>query len=127
MNPMLRILILALLTAAASPALAQSWRGTLRNTPAERFQDEDWAVFLKQVYKTLDEAPDNQTTTWERAETKRGGELTVLRSYEAKGRRCRELRVQNHGDGRKADNTFHLCSVDGKWRLVGAPQPQKKP
>ncbi|HVJ24879.1 MAG TPA: hypothetical protein VM756_13185 [Burkholderiales bacterium] len=125
---MLRILMLALLTVVVvSPALAQSWRSTLRNTPAERFQDEDWAVFLRQVYKTLDEAPDNQTTTWERAETQRRGELTVLRSYESKGRRCRELRVQNQGDGRKADNNFHLCSVDGKWRLVGAPQPQKKP
>jgi hypothetical protein len=124
---MLRILILTLLTTLAAPsALAQSWRSTLRNTPAERFQDEDWAVFLKQVKKTLDEAPDNQTTTWERAETQRRGELTVLRSYESKGRRCRELRVQNQGDGRKADNTFHLCSVDGKWRLAGAPQAQKK-
>lgn len=124
---MLRILILALLTLAAFPALAQSWRGMLRNTPAEKFQDEDWAVFLKQVYQTLDQAPENQPVTWERPETQRRGVLTVLRSYESKGRRCRELRVQNEGDGRKADNNFNLCSVDGKWRLVGAPQPQKKP
>ena len=123
---MLRILILTLLTTlAASSALAQSWRSTLMNTPAERFQDEDWAAFLKQVKKTLDEAPENQPVKWERAETNRRGELTVLRSYEAKGRRCRELRVQNEGDGRKSDNTFNLCNVDGKWRLVAAPQPKK--
>jgi hypothetical protein len=51
----------------------------------------------------------------------------VLRSYESKGRRCRVLRVQNEGDGRKSDNTFDLCKVEGKWRLVGAPQPAKKP
>ena len=123
---MLRILVLALLALAASSALAQSWRSMMRNTPAERFQDEDWAVFLKQAYKTLDEAPENQPVKWERAETRRRGELTVLRSYESKGRRCRELRVQNEGDGRKSDNTFNLCSVDGKWRLVAAPQPQTK-
>jgi len=48
-----------------------------------------------------------------------------LSSYESKGRRCRELRVQNEGDGRKGDNNFNLCNVDGKWRLVGAPQPNK--
>jgi len=124
---MLRILVLILLTLAASPALAQSWRGMLKNTPAEKFQDEDWAVFLKQVYKTLDEAPENQPVTWERAETRRHGVLTVLSSYESKGRRCRELRVQNEGDGRKGDNVFHLCNVDGKWRLVGTPQSTKKP
>lgn len=123
---MLRAFVLILLTLAASSALAQSWRGMLRNTPAERFQDEDWAVFLKQVYKTLDEAPENQPVTWERAETRRHGVLTVLRSYESKGRRCRELRVQNEGDGRKADNTFNLCNVEGKWRLVAAPQPKPK-
>ena len=124
---MLRILILTLLTTlAASSALAQSWRGMLRNTPAEKFQDEDWAAFLRQVKKTLDEAPENQPVTWERAETQRRGELTVLRSYEAKGRRCRELRVQNQGDGRRSDNTFDLCNVDGKWRLVSTPQPKAK-
>jgi surface antigen len=127
MNPMLRILLVALLTAVVSPALAQSWRGMLKNTPAERFQDEDWAAFLKQAYKTLDDAPENQPVKWERAETNRRGELTVLRSYESKGRRCRELRVQNEGDGRKSDNTFNLCNVDGKWRLVAAPQPKKQP
>ena len=123
---MMRAVILLAAALVSASALAQSWRSMLRNTPAERFQDEDWAVFLKQVYKTLDDAPENQPVTWERAETRRHGVLTVLRSYESKGRRCRELRVQNEGDGRKADNTFNLCSVDGKWRLVAAPQPKPK-
>ena len=121
---MMRAVILLAAALVSASALAQSWRSMLRNTPAERFQDEDWAVFLKQVYKTLDDAPENQPVTWERAETRRHGVLTVLRSYESKGRRCRELRVQNEGDGRKADNTFNLCSVDGKWRLVAAPPPK---
>ena len=123
----MRIVLLALLIIACAPAAAQSWRSMLRNTPAERFQDEDWAALLTKAYKTLDEAPENQPVTWERAETRRHGVLTVLRSYESKGRRCRVLRVQNEGDGRKSDNTFDLCKVEGKWRLVGAPQPAKKP
>ena len=121
----MRALVLAAAVLLSASAFAQSWRSMMKDTPAERFQDEDWAAFLKQVYKTLDEAADNESRTWERAETRRRGELTVLRSYESKGRRCRELRIRNEGDGRKSDNTFNLCSVQGKWRLVASPRPAK--
>lgn len=120
-------MVFAVLAAlAAAPAHAQSWRSMLKNTPAERFTDEDWAIYLKQVYRTLDHAPDNQRATWENPKTNRRGEMTVLRSYESpQGRRCRELRLRNEGDGRKSDNTFNLCSVDGKWRLVATPKQKK--
>ena len=123
---MIRLAALIVLAALSiAPSYSQSWRSMLKNTPAERFTDEDWAIYLTQVRKTLSEAPDNSTATWENPKTRRRGEMTVLRSYESQGRRCRELRVKNEGDGRKSDNTFNLCSVDGKWRLVATPQQKK--
>ena len=42
------LLIIALGAACvvANPAAAQSWTGLLKNTPAERFDDEDMRIFV---------------------------------------------------------------------------------
>ena len=93
-------LLFALLIAAATPlALAQNWVGLLKNTP------------------------DNQSVTWENPQTKAGGQITVLRSFESKGLPCKEVRVQNQAQGRKGDNK--LNKKDGKWRLLSASQLKK--
>jgi len=46
----------------------------------------------------------------------------VLRSFESKGRPCKEVRVRNHAQGRKGDNKLSLCKVDEKWRRLSASQ-----
>ena len=57
---------------------------------------------------------------WENPKTKHHGEITVLKSYESKGRACKDLRMRNEADGRKGDNKLSWCKVDGKWRLLSA-------
>ena len=114
-----------ILAGAASPALAQNWVGLLKNTPAEQFDEDDLRIFMDAGRKALNEAPDNQSVTWENPKTRARGEITVLRSFESKGRPCREVRVRNQAGGRKGDNTLNLCKVDEKWRLLSAPQTKK--
>jgi surface antigen len=119
----MRLIALILATACASPAaLAQNWIGLLKNTPAERFDEEDIHLFLDASRKALNEAPDNQPQSWENPKTRARGEITVLRSFESKGRPCKEVRVRNEAQGRKGDNKLNLCKVDGKWRLLSASQ-----
>jgi hypothetical protein len=36
------------------------------------------------------------------------------------------VKVHNEAQGRKGDNTFNLCQVDGKWRMLSASQLKKK-
>lgn len=116
-------LLFALLIAAATPlALAQNWVGLLKNTPAERFDEDDLRIFMDAGRKALNDTPDNQSVTWENPQTKAGGRITVLRSFESKGLPCREVRVQNQAQGRKGDNKLNLCKKDGKWRLLSASQ-----
>lgn len=105
----------------ASPALAINWIPVLKNTPAERFDEEDLRLFLEAGRKALNDTPDNQSVTWENPATKAGGELTVLKSYESKGQACKSVRVRNHAEGRKNDVTLNACRVDNRWRLVGSP------
>ncbi len=118
----MKLLFALLIAAATPPALAQNWVGLLKNTPAERFDEDDLRIFMDAGRKALNDTPDNQSVTWENPPTKAGGRITVLRSFESKGLPCKEVRVQNQAQGRKGDNKLNLCKKDGKWRLLSASQ-----
>jgi surface antigen len=122
----MRLLFAVLIAAASAPAIAQNWVGLLKNTPAERFDEDDLRIFMDAGRKALNDTPDNQSVTWDNPQTKAGGEITVLRSFESKGLPCKEVRVQSHTQGRKGDNTLNLCKKDGKWRLLSASQTKSK-
>ncbi|HKU48294.1 MAG TPA: hypothetical protein VJQ58_15535 [Burkholderiales bacterium] len=110
----------------ATPALAQNWVTLLKNTPAERFDEEDLRIFMDTARKALDEGKANQELTWENPKTRARGTFTVLRVFEWKSHPCKEVRVYNETPGRKGANDRALCQVDGKWRLVTASQLKKK-
>jgi len=112
---------------AAPGAAAQNWVTLLKNTPAESFDDEDLRLFLDTARKALDGgAPENQPLGWENPKSRNRGEITVLRSFEWKGRSCKEVRVRNESRGRKSDNRRSLCKVDDRWRLVSEAQLKGK-
>ena len=121
----LLIIFLAAACVAPTPARAQNWIGLLKNTPAERFDEEDLRLFLDASRKALNEAPDKQTIAWENPKSGARGDLTVLRSFESKGRPCKELLLHNQAQGRKGGGRMSLCTVDGKWRLLSAEQLKK--
>jgi surface antigen len=118
----MRLILAIALAAASSLATAQNWSGLLKNTPAERFDEEDRRLFRDAGRKALDGTPDSQSVSWENPRTRAHGEITVLRSFESKGLPCKELRVRNEASGRKGDSTLNLCRKDGKWRLLSSSQ-----
>ena len=118
----MKLFIALALAAASSAAVAQNWIGLLKNTPAERFEEEDIRLFLDAARKALDESPAGQAVAWDNPKTRARGELGVLRDFESKGRACREVRVRNEVPGRKGDTRLSFCKVDGKWRLLNAAQ-----
>ena len=121
----MRLIVLMLAMACAGPALAQNWIGLLKNTPAERFDEEDLRIFMDAGRKALSDTPDNQSVKWENPQTRAHGEITVLRSFETKGLPCKEVRVRNEAQGRKGDSRLNLCKKDGKWRLLSVSQAKK--
>jgi surface antigen len=118
----MKLFIALALAAASSAAVAQNWIGLLKNTPAERFDEEDIRLFLDAARKALDESSAGQAVAWDNPKTRARGELGVLRDFESKGRACREVRVRNEVPGRKGDTRLSFCKVDGKWRLLSAAQ-----
>jgi surface antigen len=115
-----------LVALAASPAFAQNWVNLLKNTAAERFDEEDLRLFLETSRKALAEGKDGETLAWENPKTRARGEITVVRRFEWKTHPCREVRVYNEAQGRKGTNDWGLCQVDGKWRLLSSSQLKKK-
>jgi surface antigen len=114
--------LLVVLAAVSPGAMALNWVPLLKNSPAERFDDEDLQMFLNTARKTVNEAKDNQTVSWENPDTKHHGDFTILKSFQKDGRNCKRVRVRNEADGRKATSVVDACQIDGKWRLIGAPQ-----
>lgn len=121
----MRHLLFIALVAATPVAIAQNWVGLLKNTPAERFDEEDLRIFMDAGRKALNDTPDSQSVKWENPQTRAHGEITVLRSFETKGLPCKEVRVRNEAQGRKGDSKLNLCKKDGKWRLLSASQTKK--
>jgi hypothetical protein len=110
----------------ATPALAQNWVALLKNTPAERFDDEDLRLFMDNGRKALAEGKVNETATWENPKTRARGYIKVLRDFEHKSMPCREVQMYNEAQGRKNTSTLSLCRLEGKWRLLSPQRPAKK-
>ena len=114
--------LLVALAVASPAALALNWVPVLKNSPAERFDDEDLQLFIRTARKTVSEAADQQTVSWENPDTKHRGDFTILKSFTKDGRDCKQVQVRTEADGRKATSVVDACQIDGKWRLIGAPQ-----
>ena len=114
-----------LATLAATAALAQNYRGLLKNTPSASFTDEDHRLFDAAARKALDESPVGATVSWENPATGSRGDLTVLKDFTWKQNRCRQISVHNESRGTAATNTADLCKMADKWRAVSASELAK--
>ena len=113
------------LAAAAAPAQAQNWSSLMKDTPAEKFNDEDMRLFNEASGKALNDAAVGETVRWENPATQSRGELKVLKTFTWKDQPCREIRIHNEARARKATTTLNLCRVADQWRMV-SPTEQKK-
>jgi surface antigen len=118
----MRLFLAAALLVAAPLAAADNWSSLFKNGPAEFFDDEDMQMFLASARKTLDGAKVGESIAWENPKSRHRGDFTVLKDFEWKGNRCRQVRVRNEAQGRRSDNTHNLCSIEARWRLVSASQ-----
>jgi surface antigen len=117
---------LALACGAFSATAAAQFVGLLKGGPVELFDKADLNLFMDTAYKALDEGADNQPLAWQNPENGHRGDMTVLKTFESKGRSCKLLRVRNEAQGRRSDMRHNLCKIDGRWKLVGDLKPGAK-
>jgi len=118
------IVSLLLLAVAGTAAAQAGWRGPLKNTPLQHFNDEDMRLFMEAWRKALDETPEHGTVSWENADTKSHGDLTVAAMFEWQKHPCRRLRIVSEARGHKGDSTMNLCRVKDQWKAVSPSQLQ---
>jgi surface antigen len=125
-NRAIRTSIAALaLAAAVAPAHAQTWSALLKDTPAEKFNDEDMRLFNEASGKALNDAAVGETVRWENPATRSRGDLTLLKVFNWKDQPCRQIRIHNEARGRKATNTLNLCRMADQWRMVSPTELKK--
>jgi surface antigen len=91
----------------------------LQGTPAETFNKQDWSIFEKAIFDTLDNAQDNETKTWQNPATNTSGEIKVLRSVKNSAHDCRLLNIITHAKDSNDDMELIFCrQPSGKWKIA---------
>jgi len=116
----------ALFVLACAPAAAQNWIGLLKDTPAERFNEEDLKLFLDASRTALNDTPAGQSVKWQNPQSGSRGELTVVKTFSWQDHPCRQLRVHSETTDRKGASTLDLCQVQGQWKLLSRSQAKGK-
>jgi len=116
------ILVLAGALFAVPAVQAMNLIPLLRDTPAQYFTEEDYALFDGALRTALNELATDGVTEWSNPATRAGGRVSVIQQYERHGSPCKRLRVENHANNSKGLSTLDFCRhTDGRWVL--APMP----
>jgi surface antigen len=117
------VVVAAALALPAPPAApAGGIASILQGTAAEKFDEEDVQLLSQAVHRALDAAPEREPVAWENPKSRHRGDVTVMKSFEAKGMPCRQLRLRNEADGRQGEASVDACKVTGEWKLVSSPR-----
>lgn len=120
-----RRLGITVLAVVVLPAVAQNLHGLMKDSPAEKFNDEDVRLFNQAAAKALNEAAVGETVRWENPASHSRGELKVLKIFTWKDQPCRQVRVRNEAGERKSSNALNVCRVSDRWRLVSPTELKK--
>jgi surface antigen len=103
------------------------WIAVLKDTPAERFDDEDLRLFIEASRKALADTPEGGKVSWQNPATQSRGDLTVVSVFTWRSNPCRRIQVVNESEGRRSDQKVSLCRIEGRWRAVTESQLREPP
>jgi len=114
---MIRFLIGLVVAVTACTAFAANL-AFLRDAPITRLSQDELATFKAFVMKTLDEDPDGKTVVWKAPKTRFTSKITLDKSFEDSGRRCRTVKVASDSHDLQMSGTYMLCKVsNGDWEF----------
>lgn len=111
------LLIGALITFAAAPALAQKL--FLKDSPVSRMNSEDTALLVRNYTQALDSLPDGHTNTWTNPKTGASGTATPLNTTKQQGMTCRLIEITNQAGGQSGRSEWTFCKTKDGWRTSG--------
>lgn len=74
---------------------------------------------LQTEYKTvLKNKQPGDIHRWLNDETKKGGEITVIKKYKKNEQLCKRLKIKNQAKQKSATSYFNFCLIEKQWMLV---------
>jgi surface antigen len=110
--------VAALLCAGSVQA---SGLGFLRNSAAERMNNDDFAALMAAANEALDDPVTPATRTWSNPKTGASGTIKTVQEFPAKtGEVCKQVKTDNRAGGRTRRATHTVCKVNDEWRLASS-------
>jgi surface antigen len=118
-----RALGLAFLLGLSLPLHAAGWIAVLKDTPAERFDEEDLGLFAAAAKSALNAGDGAQPVVWSNPSTGSGGSFTELGHSVGKGGEpCKRMRISVYARQRPERSVTWTACRDGTghWQLLKA-------
>lgn len=110
----------ALLAGLAGPAGAIGPQAGLKDTPAAKFNEADYALMKARVDQALKAEKEGEVLEWKNEKTGASGTVVPMNNLTWNGLECRRLRIANAYGELKAQGVYKFCQKPpGKWKLVG--------
>jgi surface antigen len=120
-----RLLGAALVAASTAAAAAAGWVMLLKDTPAQKFQEDDLRMFLEAARDALNAEGPPKPVEWSNPKNGTGGSFLVIGDSVRQGMPCRRLRFSTYAPGYpnppKSSTTWTACkNAEGRWKLADA-------
>jgi surface antigen len=112
----------ALIAGAVAPAHAVQFG--LKDGPAAKYNDDDFALMMARVDAGLNSPTEGEVLTWKSEKTPASGSVVPMNRLTWNNLPCRRIRITTVYGEQKAQSVYKFCEKPaGKWKLVG---PEKE-
>jgi len=82
------------------------------------FTEKDIQQLSQEYKQVLDKNKPGDVHKWQSAETKVGGEITVIKQYRQNANLCKRLMFKSYSAKQSATSYFNFCMLERQWTLV---------
>jgi len=92
--------------------------GFLKYGVIRDFTESDIQQLQVEYIQVLKNNKPGDVQNWQNADTKNGGEITVIRQYKQDDKSCKRLKFKNVSKHQSAVSYFNFCLIDQQWKVV---------
>jgi hypothetical protein len=107
------------------PAQASNFDFLDKTAPIRAFTKEDVAMMQDAINKALDGTKDGDKLAWKNDETGNAGLIQPLRTHEAGGQLCREVRIVTRSKDQVSQSRWTFCKIGDNWQMSNEPLEPK--
>jgi|SRR5690349_3753893 len=83
------------------------------------YKGDDTKIIMQVGADMLRNAADGESRPWSNPQSGHSGTITIIRSYQRSGMRCREAQVNSSLEERSITYVLPVCQIaDGTWKIA---------